>query len=199
MSAGKAALVALLKPAASLWRRAGRLRRAWYHALANAELRQRVPSSSVLLGRLDLHGTGNVELGEELYLYSGLHLETQGHGAIAIGDRVVMSRGVHIVAFDSVSVGAGAMIGEYSSLRDANHRIGHTVGLRDSGHDATPIVIGENVWIGRGVTVLGGVTIGDHAVIGANSVVTRDVPSGCIAVGAPAKPLVGRSTLPGVA
>ena len=91
------------------------------------------------------------------------------------------------------------MVGEYASLRDANHRVGVAGGLRHSGHDSAPIHIGRNAWIGRGVTVLGGVTIGERAVVGANSVVTRDVPAGSIAVGAPARVLEGRSTLPGVA
>lgn len=50
-----------------------------------------------------------------------------------------------------------------------------------------PIVIGNNVWIGEKVAVLGGVKIGDGAIIGANAVVTHDVPPYSIAVGCPAK------------
>lgn len=50
-----------------------------------------------------------------------------------------------------------------------------------------PIVIGKNVWLGNSVAVLGGVSIGDGAIIGANSVVTHDIPPYSVAVGAPAK------------
>ena len=50
-----------------------------------------------------------------------------------------------------------------------------------------PVVIEDNVWIGDKVTILGGVTIGDNAIIGANSVVTHDIPSNCMAAGMPAK------------
>lgn len=50
-----------------------------------------------------------------------------------------------------------------------------------------PVRIGRNVWIGAGATILPGVTIGDDSVIGAGSVVTRDVPSGCVAVGNPCR------------
>lgn len=50
-----------------------------------------------------------------------------------------------------------------------------------------PVIIGKNVWIGDKATVLPGVTIGDGAIIGANSVVTKDIPANSIAVGIPAK------------
>ena len=85
------------------------------------------------------------------------------------------------------------MVGEYASLRDANHTREPGTTLRDSPHIARPIVLGQEVWIGRGAVVLNGVTIGDHATIGANAVVTRDVAAGATVGGVPAKPLQKRS------
>ena len=52
---------------------------------------------------------------------------------------------------------------------------------------ALPVTIGNNVWFGANVTVCGGVTIGDNCVIGAGSVVTRDIPAGSLAAGVPCK------------
>lgn len=54
---------------------------------------------------------------------------------------------------------------------------------------ARPITVGNNVWIGAGVHVVGGVTIGDNVVIGAGSIVVHDIPSNCVAVGNPCKPI----------
>jgi acetyltransferase-like isoleucine patch superfamily enzyme len=166
----------------------GGLVRAWAHARLAASIAFPLDPSVVVLGAPEVHGTGRIRLGRNLYLYRHLYLETQAQGSIVVGDEVVISRGVHIVSFEAIAIGEGTMIGEYTSLRDANHRIGQG-GIRHSGHDTGAIAIGRNVWIGRGVTVLPGVTIGDNAVIGANAVVTRDVAAGTVAVGVPARAL----------
>lgn len=168
------------------------LGRIWAFSRLRAALRHPVPNSVVVLGTPEIHGSGNIRLGAGLFLYRDLYLETQGAGEIVIGDEVVCSRGVHIVSFARVVIGEGSMVGEYTSIRDANHQLGTGGALRHSGHTAEPITLGRQVWLGRGVTVLGGVTIGDGAVVGANAVVTRDVVPGAIVAGVPAKPLGAR-------
>lgn len=168
------------------------LRRAWSHASLSVRINSALPANVVLLGNVEVHGTGNIEIGENGYFFPGTYLETQGHGRIRIGKGVVLSRGVHIVAFDLVEIGDGTMIGEYSSIRDANHHRENNVSLRMATHTARPIRIGKEVWIGRGCAVLGGASIGDYSTAGANSVITHDIPSGETHAGVPARRLVGR-------
>jgi acetyltransferase-like isoleucine patch superfamily enzyme/GT2 family glycosyltransferase len=185
----KGALAKLLAPAAWCHRNVlERAARMWAFARLQSDTGCRLEPSNVVLGVVRVDGTRRVSIGRGARISPGVHLETQGQGCIVIGDDVVISAGVHIVAFERVEIGHGALIGEYSSIRDANHRLG-TDSTRHSGHDHAAIAIGRNVWIGRGVTVLMGTHIGDHACVGANAVVTRDLPAHCKAVGIPARAL----------
>jgi len=168
------------------------LRRLWAHAHLASGLKSPLHCSVVIDGPVELHGQRRITLGERLYVYPGQYWETRAEGTLQIGDGVVLSRGVHLVAYAGVRIGAGTMIGEYTSVRDANHRRGAGA-LRESGHDAAPITIGRGVWIGRGAAVLAGVRIGDGAVVAANAVVTRDVPAGAVVGGVPARPLQPRA------
>jgi len=143
--------------------------------------------SVVVLSPPEILGTGRVRLGRNLRLYTDIYFETQDLGTIEIGDDVVISRGAQIVAHAGVQIGAGSMIGEYTSIRDGNHRRDGNGAIRETGHESTPISIGKQVWIGRGVMILPGVHIGDGATVGANAVVTHDVPPGVCVVGVPAR------------
>ena len=188
----KKLVVALLGPAATVAIRVNEpLVRVWAHARLRAALGARLDPSVVVLGMPEIRGNARLVLGKDLFLYRELYFETQEQGQIAIGDGVVISRGVHLVSFASVTIGEGAMIGEYASIRDANHRLEPGRSVRETGHASAPITIGRNAWIGRGVTVLPGVTIGEGAVVGANAVVTRDVAPGAIVAGVPARPVRG--------
>jgi acetyltransferase-like isoleucine patch superfamily enzyme len=179
----------LLRSTASLREGAERI---YAHALLASAVREPLPASVIVLGRVWVHGTGRIHIGENVLLYPDIHLETQGNARIELGDGLVISRGTHIVAVAGVTIGKGSMIGEYTSIRDANHSRHPDRPIRDSGHHAKPITIGQEVWLGRGVTVLGGVRIGDKATVGASAVVTRDVPEGVTVVGVPAMPISQR-------
>lgn len=169
------------------------LRRLGSYARLHAALAYPLPSSTVVLGRVHVFGTGQVRCGQGLLLYPDIHLETQDQAEIELGNNVVISRGVHLVAFAGLHIGNGTMIGEYTSIRDANHARLPDTSMRNSGNVGRPIFLGNEVWIGRGAAILAGVTIGDGATVGANAVVTKDVPAGVTVAGVPARAIVSRS------
>lgn len=185
----KKLLVLLLLPFAYLTQKLAPLRRLWAHTQLKAAITGKLDPSVVVLGKVEVQGTGNIQLGKNLYLYRELHWETQNTGRIEIGDGVVLSRGVHLVSHASIVLEAGVMVGEYSSIRDANHRVIAGESARETGHEAKPIRLCANVWVGRGATILPGVTIGTGAVVGANAVVTKDVAAGDMVAGVPARSL----------
>jgi acetyltransferase-like isoleucine patch superfamily enzyme len=163
--------------------------RLFNHALLSSRLSIPLGESVVVLGRSYVYGTGNIRVGDNVLLYPNLHLETQGSGSIEIGDNVVLSTNVHLVSMAKVTIGRGSLIGEFTSIRDASHTRLPGQLIRNADHKATPIRIGDEVWIGRGVIILEGTNIGDGATVGANAVVTRDVPAGMTVVGIPARPI----------
>ena len=87
---------------------------------------------------------------------------------------------------NKIVIGDHVLIGPNVGLYTANHSLDPQ--RRKAGYCyARPIVIGDNVWIGAGVHIMGGVTIGENAVIGAGSVVTHSIPANCIAAGNPCR------------
>lgn len=85
-----------------------------------------------------------------------------------------------------IKIGDSVLVGPNVCFTTATHPVDPTA-RANAVEYAKPIFVGNNVWIGAGVTVLPGVTIGDNAVVGAGSVVTRDVPANTVVVGIPAK------------
>ncbi|AWB85261.1 sugar O-acetyltransferase [Mycetocola zhujimingii] len=103
---------------------------------------------------------------------------------IRLGDRIFINSGCRFQDQGGITIGDDCLIGHNAVFATLNHDLdpARRADLRPS-----PIRIGRNVWIGANVTVLPGVTIGDNAVVGAASVVTRDVPDDAVVVGSPAK------------
>ena len=91
------------------------------------------------------------------------------------------------MSYSAVTIGNDCLIGEYVSIRDADHGTEPGTPMRSQAHASAPIVIGDDVWIARGAVILKGVTIGSGAVVAANSVVNRDVEPNSIVGGVPAR------------
>jgi acetyltransferase-like isoleucine patch superfamily enzyme len=119
-------------------------------------------------------------------------LETYDGARIEIGPGVTINDGVTLCAYFGIRIGANTLIGEYASIRDANHGTLAGQPIRWQKHQGAPIRIGDDCWIARGAIVLRGVNMGNGAVAAANSVVNKDVPANAIVGGIPAKPISQR-------
>jgi carbonic anhydrase/acetyltransferase-like protein (isoleucine patch superfamily) len=159
--------------------------------LINAQLRMRgaarLPLSVRLAGRIRLTGGGQIEFGQGVSLVGNVvPIEIFSHeGArISIGDDTFINYGSSILAHKQVKIDHRCLLGHYTLIFD-NH--GHGVDHRDAAPPSAPVTIGDDVWIGAMAIILPGVSIGDHAAVGAGSVVTKDIPANCLAVGNPAR------------
>jgi maltose O-acetyltransferase len=103
-----------------------------------------------------------------------------------IGARTFANFGLVVLDVAPVVIGEDVQIGPNVQLLTATHPL-EPGPRRDKWEAALPITIGDNVWLGGGVIVCPGVTIGADTVVGAGSVVTRDLPAGVVAVGSPAR------------
>ncbi len=107
---------------------------------------------------------------------------------IMIGDNFYSNHNLVILDCAEVTFGDNVFIGPNCGFYTAGHPLDYKA--RNAGLEyAKPIKVGSNVWIGGNVSVMPGVTIGDNVVIGGGSVVTRDIPSGVVAVGNPCRPV----------
>jgi acetyltransferase-like isoleucine patch superfamily enzyme len=137
-------------------------------------------------GKLRISNQGKMNIGRSVSFHAKPFPSTVAvsKGAkLEIGDHVFFNYGLDIGCTNRITIGSHTIIGPMVNIIDSNF---HPVDANDSAR-SKEISIGDNVWIGRGVLILPGVTIGRDSVIAAGSVVTRDIPGGVLAGGAPAK------------
>lgn len=127
------------------------------------------------------------EIGEGCYIEPPFHANFGGKH-IHFGKSVYANFNLTCVDDTHIYVGDYTMIGPNVTVATAGHPI--LPELREKAYQYNmPVHIGKNCWLGAGVVVLPGVTIGDNTVIGAGSIVTKDIPSGVVAVGNPCRVL----------
>ena len=110
------------------------------------------------------------------------------YGSLLVGSRTIFGHHCTLASLETISIGEDCLIAELVSIRDHDHGFDSLeIPVREQGYKSAPVHIGRNVWLGAKVTVVRGVSIGDNAIIGANAVVTKDIPANAIAVGVPAR------------
>ncbi|MFY0593247.1 acyltransferase [Roseivirga sp.] len=112
---------------------------------------------------------------------------------IELGDNVAMGSNSYLGGYGGIKIGRDCIIGERFTVHSDNHLFGNTeLPIRFQGTEKKPVQIGSDCWIGSNVCILGGVTVGEGCVIGAGSIVTKDLPPYSIAVGNPARVIKNR-------
>jgi lipopolysaccharide O-acetyltransferase len=156
------------------------------------------PGIKVMRRPYDIRGKRYVKIGKGFDSGVGLRIDAlplNKKVCVEIGRDVQINDYVHISACESVKIGNNVLMASKIFISDNNHGF---YGFDDKHSDPfippikrplshAPVEIGDNVWIGEFVAVLSGVRIGEGAVVGAMSVVNKDIPPFCMAVGSPAR------------
>lgn len=142
-----------------------------------------------------------MRFGDDVTLCAGTMIRPSGHwggnlgAGLQMGNRSSLGAYSYVGCSGSIRIGNDVLIGPRLTMIAENHNFADTsLPMSRQGVNNRGIVIGSDVWIGACVTILDGVVIGDHAIIAAGAVVTRDVPSYAIVAGVPARLLRSRKS-----
>jgi acetyltransferase-like isoleucine patch superfamily enzyme len=143
----------------------------------NKPMRKREP----FVGMLEMYEDSSLIVKNDFTIHSGAHIIIARGAVLKLGSGYV-NRNCKIKCFSEVEIGNDVAISENVTIWDSDvHEI------KGSTLNTKPIKIGNHVWIGTNCIILKGVSVGDGAVIGAGSIVNKDIPPNCLAVGNPAK------------
>lgn len=158
-----------------------------------------IGKNPTILRKIKIEGGQNIYIGDNFYCYWGVRMETysEHNGVkfrprICIADNVSMNPDCHLAAIDRIELHDGVMLASRVFITDHYHgEISLETIKQPPAHrilySKGKVIIKKNAWLGEGVCVMPGVTIGENVIVGANSVVTHDIPDNSVAAGVPAK------------
>lgn len=145
-----------------------------------------IGAGTVIISPLMLMGVDRIRIGDNVIVRDGGWLATQGDLAeLRVGDNCYLGHRVHLHSIDPIVIGDGCVFADNVMVSTTDHNRGD----RHGAHGTGAIQIGDDVFLGQNVVVLGGVSIGHRATIAAGAVVVKDVESGAVVGGVPARPL----------
>jgi acetyltransferase-like isoleucine patch superfamily enzyme len=131
----------------------------------------------------------SISFGRFVWIGDGTKIRCH-EGRVEIGAKTVMGQECTISAYRHVRIGEQCVIADRTMFIDFDHGVVETERpIRQQGIYMKDVTVGSNVWIGYGACVLRGVSVGDNAIVGTNSVVTKDVPANAVVGGVPARVL----------
>ncbi len=136
---------------------------------------------------LKIEPRGEIRFGRFVWIGDGTKIRCH-EGVVEIDEKTVMGQECTISAYQRVRIGEQCVIADRAMFIDFDHGVVEVERpIRLQGIYKRDVEVGNNVWIGYGACILRGVSVGDNAVIGTNSVVTKDVPANAIVGGVPAR------------
>jgi acetyltransferase-like isoleucine patch superfamily enzyme len=136
---------------------------------------------------LKIEPRGEIRFGRFVWIGDGTKIRCH-EGVVEIGAKTVMGQECTISAYQRVRIGNECVIADRAMFIDFDHGMVEVERpIRLQGIYKRDVEVGNNVWIGYGACILRGVSVGDNAVIGTNSVVTKDVPANAVVGGIPAR------------
>ena len=146
----------------------------------------------VRVGRCKIHCSGDITLGDHVYIDDGVIIDASG-GEIIIGDRVAINSYCALWGAGGLKIGQDTGIAIHTVMIASNHGIDDlTIPMMQQPLRKIGISVGENVWIGANCVILDGVTIGTGAVVAAGAVVSRNVERETVVGGVPARVIKNR-------
>jgi len=137
--------------------------------------------------KLELGRNATLRIGRWAWIGNGTKIRVH-EGEVSIGAKTVMGQECTISAYRHIAIGRECILADRVMLIDFDHGVVETERpIRLQGIYKRDVHVGHNVWIGYGACVLRGVSVGDNAIVGTNSVLTRDVPENAVVAGAPAR------------
>lgn len=130
----------------------------------------------------DILNFTNVSIGKHCLIQDHVYLRAGVNGRIEISDHCAINSHAKLYGHGGIYIGEHSQIGPSAILTTTSHD--YTSDLKAS---FKPIYIGKEAWIGAGVIILSGIRIGDNSVLGAGSIVTKDIPPNSVAFGNPAR------------
>jgi acetyltransferase-like isoleucine patch superfamily enzyme len=163
--------------------------RKWWVIARNPQVRFEISEPAHFGPGFGIHAPygGTLRIGPAVEFRRGFRLElAEGYSEVSIGTGTAFTYDVLIQCGRRIEIGERCLFGQATTIVDGDHRFGDPERpIAEQGYDLRPISIADGVWTGAKCTIIAG--IGAGTVVGANSVVTRELPANVVAVGAPAR------------
>ncbi|MGG7145251.1 acyltransferase [Clostridium butyricum] len=124
-----------------------------------------------------------IKFGNNTVFYPGCRITVEPKGKIVIGKNCFFNHHCSLTSLKNIYIGDDCIFGENVKIYDHNHNINKkSIIFRKQGYSVAPTIIGNNCWIGSNVTILPGVCVGNNVVIGAGSIITKNISDNTILI-----------------